>query len=66
MENSPGPEYGVRPTHARKRATADSQDQRRLSNATATHLVRSLERTIYVVYAELDKPNAEMPSRRRI
>jgi hypothetical protein len=66
MESSPGPEYGVRPTHARGRALADSQDQRRLSNATASNLVRSLERSIYVVYAELDKPNAEMPGRRRI
>jgi len=41
MENSPGLEYGIRPTHARKRTIADSQDQRRLSNATAGHLVGS-------------------------
>jgi hypothetical protein len=64
MESSPGSEYGVRPTHARGRALADSQDQRRLSTATASHLVRSLERTLDVVCAELGKPNAEMPSRR--
>ena len=34
--------HGVRPTQARVRALADSQDQRRLSNATACHLVGSL------------------------
>jgi len=59
-------EYGLRLTHARGRALADSQDQRRLSDATACHLVGSLERTIDVVCAELGKPNAEMPSRRRM
>jgi hypothetical protein len=30
VESSPGPEYGVRPTHARGRALADSQDQKPL------------------------------------
>jgi hypothetical protein len=58
--------YGVRPTHAIGRALADSQHQRRLSSATASSLVGSLERTIDVACAELGKPNAEMPSRRRI
>jgi len=58
--------HNIRPTQARRHALDDSQDQRRLSNATASRLVGSLERTIDVVCAELGKPNAEMPSRRRI
>jgi hypothetical protein len=63
LESSPGLEYGVRPTHARKRTIADSQDPRRLSNATAGHMVGSPKRTIDVVCTELGKLNAEMPSR---
>jgi hypothetical protein len=64
VESSPGPEYGVRPTHARGCALADSQDQRPLSNLAASRLVGSLAWTIDVVCAELGTPNAEMPSRR--
>ena len=60
------PKHGVRPTQARGRALADSQDQRRLSNPATSRLVESLAWTIDVVCTELGKPNAEMPSRRRI
>jgi hypothetical protein len=65
MENSPGPEYGVRPTHARGRALADSQDQRPLVELSRKPLGK-IPRTddINVVCAELGKPNTEMPSRR--
>jgi hypothetical protein len=38
--------HGVRPTQARGRALADSQDQRRLSNLATSRLVGSLERRI--------------------
>ncbi len=54
------------PRTPRGRALADSKDQRRLSNATASHLVGSLKQTIDVVCAEPGKQDAEMPSRRRI
>jgi hypothetical protein len=60
-------EYGLRPTHARGRALADSQDQRPLVELSHKPLGK-IPRTddINVVCAELDKPNTEMPSKRRI